>query len=294
MRFNEKRKQDGNIPYSFPPYSVNLENSFHNKRLNPIDVLLVDKQSRLTLTKKVKRIIPLNPEDKIAVYQDIYNKDIVLKVQYRKGQNTEETEEEKKLENWVLTIRREVSSSPNAKKIIGINNNKDESNKTINSEDDRNYYYQSNQITETSSKYKLKNNEMTLLATSILLVDDEPELLMTFNALLKHEGYINIKTFSSSKATIKYLLDLTTPLHYNLAIIDIRMPDINGIQLYQILKILNPAVKIIFLTGLDAVAELTSIYPEIKPTDILKKPVNSYQFITAVNDKVFSLASAYG
>jgi two-component SAPR family response regulator len=65
------------------------------------------------------------------------------------------------------------------------------------------------------------------------------------------------------------------------------MPDINGIQLYQI-KILNPSVKIMFLTGLDAVNEITSMYHDIKSTDILRKPIEPNLFVKAVNDKVLS------
>jgi response regulator RpfG family c-di-GMP phosphodiesterase len=120
------------------------------------------------------------------------------------------------------------------------------------------------------------------------LVDDDSDSLMTFKILLKNEGYSSIKTFSSSNTTIKHLLDLNSSSHYKLAIIDVRMPDINCIQLYQILKILNPSVKIMFLTGLDAVNEITSMYHDIKSTDILRKPIEPNLFVKAVNDKVLS------
>ncbi len=74
---------------------------------------------------------------------------------------------------------------------------------------------------------------------------------------------------------------------------DIRMPDINGMQLYQILRILNPSIKTMFLTALDAVDELTSIYPEIRPADMLRKPIDHKRFIEAVNDKVSSIGISY-
>ena len=37
---------------------------------------------------------------------------------------------------------------------------------------------------------------------------------------------------------------------------DIRMPGINGIQLYSKLKVMNPDIKVLFLSALDAVEEL--------------------------------------
>jgi response regulator RpfG family c-di-GMP phosphodiesterase len=133
--------------------------------------------------------------------------------------------------------------------------------------------------------------ENPLYSTPILLVDDDSDSLMIFKLLLRDEGYNNIKAFSSSNTTLKYLLDMNSPLHYKLAIIDVRMPDINGIQLYQILKIFNPSVKIMFFTGIDAVNEMTSICHDIKSTDILRKPMEPNIFIKAVNDKVHSLVA---
>ena len=76
--------------------------------------------------------------------------------------------------------------------------------------------------------------------------------------------------------------------YYELAIIDIRMPVINGIQLYQILTIINPNMKVLFLTGLDAVAELTSLY-KIKKEDIIKKPCDGDQFIKKINNTVLKI-----
>jgi len=64
------------------------------------------------------------------------------------------------------------------------------------------------------------------------------------------------------------------------------MPHINGIQLYQILKILNPSIKIIILTSFDTVNEITRIHPEIKSQDIIRKPVDGNHFIKIVSDKV--------
>jgi CheY-like chemotaxis protein len=277
LHFNVKDKQDA---------SSAIDPSINNAKLTPIDILTIDKNSRLTLTKKVKKIISLNPEDKIMVYQDTYNKNILLKVQH----------DEVTVDNWVLT------------------KSKDNSNNNINIHFKNNGYNKNNGIVNNSNydKFnikeidpKIKNHleteryqyrydsggyiQSSLYNTPILLVDDEQDLLMTFELFLKSEGYKNVKTFSDSKYVIKHLLDLKDSSNYKLVIMDIRMPDINGIQLYQILKILNPAIKIIFLTALDAVNELTSLYSEVKPIDILRKPIEQNQFIKTVNVKVSSI-----
>ena len=134
--------------------------------------------------------------------------------------------------------------------------------------------------------YRSIRNENILYQTPILLIDDEPDILLTFEYILKNEGYKNIKTFSDSKCLLKHLLDINDIEYYKLVITDIKIPQINGIQLYQILKILNPHIKIIFITSFDTVNELTIIHPEIKSQDIIKKPIDGSHFIQRVNDKV--------
>ena len=87
------------------------------------------------------------------------------------------------------------------------------------------------------------------------------------------EGYYNVQIFSDPKKVIKHFIHLKKVDYYELAIIDVRMPIINGIQLFQILTIFNPNMKVLFITALDAVPELTSLY-KIKKEDIIKKPCN--------------------
>jgi DNA-binding response OmpR family regulator len=57
----------------------------------------------------------------------------------------------------------------------------------------------------------------------------------------------------------------------------------NGLQLYYRLKAVNRNIKILFVTALDAVPELTSILPHVNTTnDIIRKPVALADFISAV------------
>jgi len=282
LRFNAKNKQKPSTTKS------SIANILINKeRLSPIDVLTIDKHSRLTLTKKVKKIIPLNTDNKIIVYQDTLTKNILLKVQH----------EETIIDSWILTKSNDnannISSNSSSNKVKADNiGNSSSFNDTIDEpyvneaekDEKSNFNIGSRGENPSNTRYKQK----TLYNIPILLIDDENDLLTSFNLLLKIEGYRNVKTFSDSKSVLKHLSD-KNPLYYKLAITDIRMPDINGIQLYQILRILNPSIKIIFLTALDAVNELASIYPEVKPPDIMKKPIDPEQFIKTVNDKVNSI-----
>ena len=70
------------------------------------------------------------------------------------------------------------------------------------------------------------------------------------------------------------------PYYYDLVITDIRMPGMNGIQLYSKLKVMNPEIKVLFLSALDAVEELLSIFPDIKVSEIFRKPVEPRELIS--------------
>jgi DNA-binding NarL/FixJ family response regulator len=59
------------------------------------------------------------------------------------------------------------------------------------------------------------------------------------------------------------------------------MENMNGLQLYQSLKAMNPFSKIIFVSALDAAKELTSIF-SIDPENVIKKPVEKETFMKAV------------
>ena len=107
---------------------------------------------------------------------------------------------------------------------------------------------------------------------NILLIDGEEDILYTFKQGLASEGY-NVEAFVDPMEAFTHFVNVN-PSHYNLAILDIRMPGLNGLQLYYRLKAINRNIKILFVSALDAVPELTSILPDVKTTnDIIKKPV---------------------
>ena len=136
------------------------------------------------------------------------------------------------------------------------------------------YHVESNSL-ESSNKL----HESSTQNLNIMIVDDEPDVLLTYESFLSNAGF-NVSTFEEP---YKALAEFTSnPRVYDLIILDIRMENLNGLQLYQCMKAINPASKLIFASALDAAKELTSILPNIQSHDIIKKPVDRENFIKTV------------
>lgn len=73
-----------------------------------------------------------------------------------------------------------------------------------------------------------------------------------------------------------------------MAILDIRMPGINGVQLYQMMKIINKSIKVLFISALDAVEEILSMFPELDPGNVIRKPVSQSYFVNKVKEIIVS------
>lgn len=116
-------------------------------------------------------------------------------------------------------------------------------------------------------------------AARIMLIDDEPDVALTYKSFLTSEGY-SVDAFREPEKAVEHFIS-TRPMHYDLVITDIRMPEMNGLRLYQCLKNIDPSVKVIFVTALDAADELVSVLSP-GPVHVLKKPVDKQVFSRSV------------
>lgn len=127
--------------------------------------------------------------------------------------------------------------------------------------------------------HKGHDNHAQVQNSTIMIVDDEPDVLLTYESFLTYAGF-KVRTFADSYHALRAFA--SDPNLYNLIILDIRMENLNGLQLYQSLKAMNPSSKIIFVSALDAAKELTSIFSDIGPDEVIRKPIEKEAFIKAV------------
>ena len=84
----------------------------------------------------------------------------------------------------------------------------------------------------------------------ILIIDDEPDVILTLRMALEQNGF---RTDSCSDPTLAY--EKFRDGVYDLVLLDIKMPIVDGFHLYQKIKRTDTGVKICFLTASDFITK---------------------------------------
>ncbi|HSE99388.1 MAG TPA: response regulator [Nitrososphaeraceae archaeon] len=119
---------------------------------------------------------------------------------------------------------------------------------------------------------------------SILLIDDEPDITFTIKNILEHNGF-KVDSFTDPISA----LDHYQIIKIDLVILDIKMPKMDGFQLYVKIREKDPKVKICFLTAIATFNE------EFRKTRlVVGKTINEDYFIQKpikMEDLIKKLAS---
>ena len=111
----------------------------------------------------------------------------------------------------------------------------------------------------------------------ILIVDDEKDVGWTLKLILENYGF-DIDCFTDSATA----LEKFKPNLYDLIILDIKMAEINGFELYDELKSRDSNIKTLFITALSSVEPYNTrnskVYPLRGVRHFMKKPVSSEEF----------------
>jgi two-component system, OmpR family, response regulator ChvI len=116
----------------------------------------------------------------------------------------------------------------------------------------------------------------------ILIVDDEPDITLSFKMILENKGF-KVDAYNDPLEA----LNSFKPSYYDLLLLDIKMPKIEGFQLYDELRKKDESVKVIFITAFDINYEaLRKMYPHLKIESFVRKPIDSEHLITAVRSEL--------
>jgi len=127
-----------------------------------------------------------------------------------------------------------------------------------------------------SQREKITNNRA--FSKTVLLVDDDPDVTTVFGLGLQDEGF-DVHTYNDPLEALSQF----RPDFYDLLLVDINMPEMNGIDLSIKILELDTNVKICFITAGDANIEvLRELYPTRSIGCYIKKPVTIDQLVRRI------------
>jgi DNA-binding response OmpR family regulator len=113
---------------------------------------------------------------------------------------------------------------------------------------------------------------------SIIMVDDEPDVNLSIKTALEDNGDFEVDTFNDAESA----LFAFKPDQYDLAILDVKMPGMNGFQLCGRLRDIDKKLKISFLTATELTyfQDIDSVVINDLRTDcFITKPVDTTDLI---------------
>jgi DNA-binding response OmpR family regulator len=120
-----------------------------------------------------------------------------------------------------------------------------------------------------------------------LLVDDEPDVILALKTVLE-ENEFKVDSFIDPALALKnFKADL-----YDLLVFDIKMPQLNGFELYLEIRKIDRTIKVCFLTALSEFQEYNEFKKDVSPKSgeryFIAKPIDNETMLERVNEMITS------
>jgi CheY-like chemotaxis protein len=159
-------------------------------------------------------------------------------------------------------------------------------------------------LLETNNSANIRNGKNR----RILIVDDEPDVTLTLKTVLENNGYAldafndsvmaleNFKRKATAASASNADLDIVDDLkkgegkyyYYDLVLSDLKMPGMNGFELYQKIREIDKNIKVRFLTASEI--NYDEFREKVAPTIddaqncFIKKPIENQKLLNVVNE----------
>ena len=123
--------------------------------------------------------------------------------------------------------------------------------------------------------------------TRILIIDDEPDITLAFRKALTDKGFKQVETVNDPIFALKNFKTGS----YDLLIIDIVMPEMDGFSLYEEIRKIDNEVKVCFITAFEMNYQaLRAIFPTATTTDdigcFIRKPVDIDDLVKGIKAEI--------
>jgi CheY-like chemotaxis protein len=143
--------------------------------------------------------------------------------------------------------------------------------------------YVANLIISAAHDIKNKAHTGSNAQHRIMIVDDEQEIARLFTIVLQDNGFVADVFNNPLSALSNYKAGL-----YELLLLDIRMPDMNGYELYQKIKDIDDKAQVCFITAYaDSLNDFRRLFPNLEEVDcFITKPIEMHNLVKIVKSKV--------
>lgn len=115
----------------------------------------------------------------------------------------------------------------------------------------------------------------------ILFVDDEPDINEAFKIGLEERGF-KVDAFTDPFIALSKFRTNSLS-YYDIIILDIKMPEMDGFELYRQMREIDNKVKVIFFTATETYFEdLKNLFPAIDKKQFIRKPITMENFLQEI------------
>jgi len=139
-------------------------------------------------------------------------------------------------------------------------------------------YFMQHAADDTTSQIAGATPDKTGIQKTILLVEDEAEILSLVTSILEKKGY---RVLSAADAEKGIVIATNSPVHIDLLLTDIRLPGMNGVELSKHLESRLPNLKTLFMSAY-AEGMIDSLSVNGRKVNIIAKPFTIKDLLAAV------------
>ena len=111
-----------------------------------------------------------------------------------------------------------------------------------------------------------------------MVVDDEIDVARSYRMFLESSGYYVDTYIDPLKALSEFRYE-----KYDLVVLDVRMPSMNGFELYRRLRRIDSRFKVCFITAFESYYNsLKEFFPNLDATCFMRKPVTKSEFLDQI------------
>jgi CheY-like chemotaxis protein len=149
------------------------------------------------------------------------------------------------------------------------------------------HYLQNQKLQEERGRTEEEVRRCSQTRIRILLVDDEPDTSMSYQMVLQVAGY-ECNSYTDSVKALKEF----RPNYYDLCLLDIKMPMLNGFEFCKKIREVDKSLYVIFITAAAEYyekfrsrhyTELTNNNNNNNNTSFIQNPIGNKELIQLVN-----------